>query len=52
MYLVELWVLLNTQYKKHHYNGRRLTHLQRQFPYKIYNVNETEFLHQVPDKRT
>ena len=42
MDLVELWVLLKTQYEKHHYSGRQLTQLQRQFPHVTCNVNEIE----------
>ena len=42
MYLVEIWVLLKTQFEEHHYNGRKLTQLQRQFPHVTYNFNDTE----------
>ena len=31
MDLVELWVILKTIYEEHHYNGRQITQLQRQF---------------------
>ena len=41
MDLVELWVLLKTQYGEHHYNGRQRTQLKRQFPQVTYNVHET-----------
>ena len=41
MDLVELWVLIKTQYEEHNYNGQQLTHLQRQFPQVSSNVNET-----------
>ena len=44
MDLVELWVLLKTQYKEHHYNKRRLTQLQRQSTQITYKVNETDII--------
>ena len=44
MGLVELWVLIKTQYEENHYNGRQLTHMQRQFPQVKSNVNETEII--------
>ena len=36
---VELWVLLNNRYKKHHYNIRQLTQIQRKFPHVTSDVN-------------
>ena len=42
MDLVELWVLLNTRYNEHCYNGRQLTEIQRQFPHVTPNVIDTE----------
>ena len=42
MYLVELWVLLKTQYDKHRYNGWQLTQLQRKFPHVTPNINDIE----------
>ena len=44
MDLVELWVLLNTRYEEHYYNGRQPTQVQRQFPQVKYNVNEAEII--------
>ena len=42
MDLLELWVLLKTQYGKHFYNGQWLTQLQRKFTHITYNANEAE----------
>ena len=40
MYLVKLWLLLNTIYEENHCNSHRLAQLKRQFPHVKYDVDE------------
>ena len=42
--LVELWVLLKDTCEDHHYNVRKLTQLQQQFPHVISGVNEVAII--------
>ena len=42
MDLVELWVLLKSQYEKNCHYGRRLTQLQWQVPHVTPNFNDAE----------
>ena len=42
--LLEIWVLLKTQYDEHLYNGQRLAQIQRQFPHVAYDANEVNIV--------
>ena len=45
--LVKLWVLLNTRYYEHHYNGQRITQLQWKFPHVTSNINKVDIITEI-----
>ena len=44
MYLVELWVLLNTRYEYYCNNSKQITLIQQRFPHITYDVNGLEII--------
>ena len=44
MYLVELWVLLKTQYEENQYSGQKITQIQQKLPQITSDVNEVSII--------